>query len=128
MIILVLLSPLVIIILIEVVSVLLSAGADTELYTATGCCGTALHLATAMADLRLVQALLTRGADVSAISEEGSSVLHYLAVSQTPEALDVVKVLFETGSEKLDINAVDWDGYTALMRSSLLTVIRKFIN
>ena len=52
------------------------------------------------------------------MSEEGSSVLHYLAVSQTPEALDVVKLLFQSGSEKLDINAVDWDGYTALMRSS----------
>ena len=30
--------------------VLLSAGADTELWTATGCCGTALHLAAAIAD------------------------------------------------------------------------------
>ena len=29
---------------------LLSAGADTELWTATGCCGTALHLAAAIAD------------------------------------------------------------------------------
>ena len=52
------------------------------------------------------------------MSEEGSSVLHYLAVSQTSEALEVVKLLFQSGSEKLDINAVDWDGYTALMRSS----------
>ena len=60
---------------------------------------------------------VARGADVGAVSEEGSSVLHYLAVSQTPEALDVVKLLFETGAEILDINAVDWDGYTALMRS-----------
>ena len=30
--------------------ILLSAGADTELWTATGCCGTALHLAAAIAD------------------------------------------------------------------------------
>ena len=102
----------------EVVSVLLTAGADPELYTATGCCGTALHLASALADLRLVQDLLARGAEVGAVSEEGSSVLHYLAVSQTSEALEVVKLLFQSGSEKLDINAVDWDGYTALMRSS----------
>ena len=44
----------------KVVSVLLTAGADPELYTATGCCGTALHLASAMADLTLVQSLLDR--------------------------------------------------------------------
>ena len=101
----------------QVVSVLLAAGADTELYTATGCCGTALHLASALADLEMVQDLLASGAQAGAVSEEGSSVLHYLAVSQTPEALDVVKLMFETGAEILDINAVDWDGYTALMRS-----------
>ena len=101
----------------EVVSVLLAAGADPELYTATGCCGTALHLATALADLRLCQDLLARGAEAGAVSEEGSSGLHYLAVSQTPEALEVVKLLVESGSDQLDINAVDWDGYTPLMRS-----------
>ena len=32
----------------DTVDVLLAAGADTELYTATGCCGTALHLASSM--------------------------------------------------------------------------------
>merc|ERR1712106_1270865 len=32
----------------DVVKVLLTAGADTELYTATGCCGTAFHLAASM--------------------------------------------------------------------------------
>merc|ERR1711874_650143 len=53
-----------------------------------------------------------------AVSEEGSSVLHYLAVSQTPEALEVVKLLLENGSDQLDTNAVDWDGYTALMRAA----------
>ena len=31
---------------------LLAAGADPELHTATGCCGTALHLAAALGDLR----------------------------------------------------------------------------
>ena len=39
----------------QVVSALLSAGADTELYTATGCCGTALHLAAALADVTLCE-------------------------------------------------------------------------
>ena len=29
----------------NVISVLLEAGVDTEMFTATGCCGTALHLA-----------------------------------------------------------------------------------
>ena len=101
----------------EVVSVLLAGGADPDLYTATGCCGTALHLASALADLRLCRDLLARGAQAGAVSEEGSSVLHYLSVSQTPEALEVVKLLLENGSDQLDINAVDWDGYTALMRS-----------
>ena len=71
----------------------------------------------------MVQDLLASGAQAGAVSEEGSSVLHYLAISQAPEALDVVKLVFEAGPEKLDINAVDWDGYTALMRSSVLTVI-----
>ena len=39
----------------QVVSALLSAGADTELYTATGCCGTALHLAAALADVTMCE-------------------------------------------------------------------------
>ena len=36
----------------EVCELLLAAGADPELHTATGCCGTALHLAAALGDLR----------------------------------------------------------------------------
>ena len=98
------------------VSVLLRAGADTELYTATGCCGTALHLASALADLQLCRDLTDSGADVSAVSEEGSTVLHYLAISQTTEALEVLDLFWEKHSAKLDLNAVDWDGYTPLMR------------
>ena len=99
------------------VTLLLSAGADTELYTATGCCGTALHLAAALADLQLCQALTDSGADVGAVSEEGSTVLHYLAISQTPEALEVLNLLWEKGPPaNLELDAVDWDGYTSLMR------------
>ena len=56
------------------------------------------------------------GADVGAMSEEGSTLLHYLAVCQTPEALEVLKLVFDGHHSNLDINAVDWDGYTPLMR------------
>merc|ERR1712066_1134951 len=64
----------------DAVEVLLAAGADTELYTATGCCGTALHLASSMGDARLCLSLISTGSNVAAVSEEGSSVLHYLAI------------------------------------------------
>ena len=112
MIILVLLSPLVIIILIEVVSVLLSAGADTELYTATGCCGTALHLATAMADLRLVQALLTRGADVNSVNVNNITPLHTASLNGRTEVCDL---LLGHGSQ---IECRDKIGFTPLLVAS----------
>ena len=50
------------------------------------------------------------------MSEEGSTLLHYLAVCQTPEALEVLKLVFDGHHSNLDINAVDRDGYTPLMR------------
>ena len=75
-------------------SALLAAGANTELCTAT-----ALHTAAALADPALISALLGAGADPGAVSEEGSTVLHYLAVSYAAEH-----------------RAVDYDGYTPLMR------------
>ena len=50
------------------------------------------------------------------MSEEGSTLLNYLAVCQTPEALEVLKLVFDGHHSNLDIDAVDWDGYTPLMR------------
>ena len=82
-------------------------------------CSTAPHcspLRLFLADLQLCRDLTNSGADVSAVSEEGSTVLHYLAISQTTEAMEVLNLFWERHSAKLDLNAVDWDGYTPLMR------------
>ena len=100
----------------HVVDYLLSVGVDTEMFTATGCCGTALHLATSLADPILCSSLLNAGADPGVVSEEGSSILHYLAVSQVPEASEILKMLLDKHKNKVDINAVDWDGYSPIMR------------
>ena len=60
--------------------------------------------------------MLNAGADAGVESEEGSTILHYLASSMSEEALDIIKLLIEKHRSKLDINAVDYDGYTAMMR------------
>jgi len=102
----------------NVISVLLEAGVDTEMFTATGCCGTALHLAASFADFEMCSALLNAGANAGEVSEEGSTILHYLAGSMSDEAVDILKLLVEKHKSKLDINAVDYDGYTPLMRAA----------
>ena len=51
---------------------------------------------------------------MSSVSEEGSSALHYLAQSQSPEAAQVVQMILNSGDSELDINLKDWDGYTPL--------------
>ena len=51
-----------------------------------------------------------------AVSEEGSSVLHYLAISASDEAVTILKLLLEKYKKKLDLNSIDWEGYTPLMR------------
>merc|ERR1712025_1516056 len=101
-----------------VVEVLLVAGADTELYTATGCCGTAFHLAASMGDLSICSALISGGSNTAAVSEEGSSPLHYLAQSQAQEAPIIVKQVLEKREPGLDINLKDWDGYTPLHKAA----------
>ena len=50
------------------------------------------------------------------MSEEGSTVLHYLAVSYAAEAAAILQQLLAEHGARLDINAVDYDGYTPLMR------------
>eukprot|EP00092_Neocalanus_flemingeri_P002507 GFUD01002683.1.p1 GENE.GFUD01002683.1~~GFUD01002683.1.p1 ORF type:complete len:256 (+),score=96.74 GFUD01002683.1:43-810(+) len=102
----------------DVVKVLLAAGADTELYTATGCCGTALHLAASMGDLAMCSTLISAGSDVTALSEEGSTSLHYLAQSQSQEASQIVKLILDKKAADLDINAKDWEGYTPLHKAA----------
>ena len=97
-------------------SALLAAGANTELCMATGCGGTALHTAAALGDPALVSALLGAGADPGAVSEEGSTVLHYLAVSYAAEAAVILQQLLAEHRARVDIDAVDYDGYTPLMR------------
>jgi len=99
---------------IETVKVLLAAGADTELYTATGCCGTTFHLASSMGDLDMCSTLLSGGSNETAVSEEGSTPLHYLAQSQSQEAPQIVKLMLDKKNPELDINLKDWEGYTPL--------------
>merc|ERR1711872_38187 len=101
-----------------VVEVLLAAGADTELYTATGCCGTAFHLAASMGDLSVCSTLISGGCNVAAVSEEGSSPLHYLAQSQSQEAPQIVKIILDKKNTELDINLKDWEGYTPLHKAA----------
>ena len=43
-------------------------------------------------------------------------MLHYLAISQVEEATTILQLLLDKYKDKLDLNAVDWDGYTPLMR------------
>ena len=53
---------------------------------------------------------------MAAVSEEGSSVLHYLAISQNGDAASIVSKILEKKSPDLDINLADWDGHTPLMK------------
>merc|ERR1712215_113116 len=103
---------------VDAAKVLLDAGADSELYTATGCCGTAFHLASSLGDLSICSALILGGCSTVAVSEEGSSPLHYLAQSQSQEAAAIVELILEKKEENLDINLKDWDGYTPLHKAA----------
>ena len=67
-------------------------------------------------DLQLCQSLLAAGSDPGSVSEEGSSVLHYLAISQVEENIPILQLLLDKYKDKLDLNAVDWEGFTPLMR------------
>ena len=60
--------------------------------------------------------MINAGSDVAAVSEEGSSVLHYLAISQNGDAASIVSKILEKKSPDLDINLADWDGHTPLMK------------
>jgi len=102
----------------EIVDLLLKSGVDTEMITNTGCCGTALHLAASLGDYQLCSSLLNAGSQPGAVSEEGSSVLHYLAISASDEAVTILKLLLEKYKKKLDLNSIDWEGYTPLMRAA----------
>ena len=59
------------------------------------------------------------------VSEEGSTILHYLAISYVPEAADILAQLLDKHKEKLDINAQDWEGYSALMRAACANDVRQ---
>ena len=59
------------------------------------------------------------------VSEEGSTILHYLAISYVPEAPDILAQLLDKHKEKLDINAQDWEGYSALMRAACANDVRQ---
>lgn len=69
-------------------------------------------------DAKLCLMLISGGSDVAAVSGEGSSVLHYLAISQNPESTPVVSTILGKVKEcpELDINLPDWDGHTPLMK------------
>ena len=69
-------------------------------------------------DAMLCHMLISAGSDVAAVSGEGSSILHYLAISQNPEAAQVVSTIIGKAKEfpELDINLPDWDGHTPLMK------------
>lgn len=105
----------------ETVKYLLDAGVDTEKYTASD--GLApLHMAAARGDAMLCHMLISAGSDVAAVSGEGSSILHYLAISQNPEAAQVVSTIIGKAKEfpELDINLPDWDGHTPLMKAAAI--------
>jgi len=105
----------------EIVTYLLDAGADTEIYTASDGY-TPLHIAAAMGEAKLCLMLISGGSDVAAVSGEGSSILHYLAISQNPEATQVVSTILGKAKEfpELDINLPDWDGHTPLMKAAAI--------
>ena len=65
-------------------------------------------------DLALCSTLISAGSDMTAVSEEGSTGLHYLAQSQSQEASQIVKLILDKKVAGLDINAKDYDGYTPL--------------
>ena len=90
-----------------------------------GCCGTALHLACSLADPELCSLLLGAGSDPSVVSEEGSTILHYLAISYVPEAADILAELLDKHRDKLDINAQDWEGCSALMKAAQANDVRQ---
>ena len=58
--------------------------------------------------------LISGGSNASAVSEEGSTPLHYLAQSQSQEAKHIVKMILDKKNPDLDINLKDWEGYTPL--------------
>jgi len=62
--------------------------------------------------------LISAGSDVTAVSEEGSTALLYLAQSQSEEAAQIVKLVLDMKSADLDINAKDWEGYTPLHKAA----------
>ena len=65
--------------------------------------GTALHAATQIGNLPMVQVLLHYGADVNAVYNNGKTALHMA------ESLDIVRELLSKGA---NINAEDEDGQT----------------
>jgi ankyrin repeat protein len=94
----------------EVVRVLLEAGADTEKKGASG--WTALMAAIIMSRLNeteLAQELIQRGADVNARGEYGETVL-MLAIKKGH--VDIVRVILKRGA---DLNAKNTSGQTALV-------------
>ena len=69
-----------------------------------------------LGDDQLCSSLMSAGADVTAVSEEGSTPLHYLALSQSDEAANIATKIIGTKNPNLDINAVEpWEGYSPLM-------------
>ena len=56
---------------------------------------------------------------------QGSTILHYLAISYVPEAADILGMLLDEHREQLDINAQDWDGHSALMRAACANDVRQ---
>ena len=91
----------------EVVQVLLEAGADKNAATQDG--ETALMAAARDGHLEVVQVLLDAGADKNAAKQNGATALMLAAQNAY---LEVVQVLLEAGADK---NAAMQDGATALM-------------
>jgi len=56
--------------------------------------------------------------NLGAVSEEGSSILHYLAISLSDDTVQILKLLLEKYKKDLDLNCLDWEGFTPLMRAA----------
>ncbi|MDP6636980.1 MAG: ankyrin repeat domain-containing protein [Phycisphaerae bacterium] len=72
---------------------------------------TLLHMASSLRKIGCAEVLLKAGADVNAVSRDGSTPLHLIARNAPPKSDKVAKLLIE---HKADLNAKDSSGLTPL--------------
>jgi uncharacterized protein len=96
---------------IEVVKLLLKGGANPEVkHPLRG--ESALHVAARMANVEVINALLSKNIDVNLKDNDGVTPLMEAVGSRPGENLETIRVLLNKGA---DVNAVNNHGHTALM-------------